>query len=354
MTILLIIKHFDFGGAENHVCDLANMLIEKGHKVILIGRRGRQAGKLHPKIEYIEITLKDLLLPIHIIKLFFIIKNKKIDVIHAHQRLAILLASICGFLSGKKVIATVHGRAKYDLRHNISRRLLSKIIFVSTFVYEVSNKKYGLKHKSVFIPNGVNTIKTEYKPNPYRISYVSKINKSHIRFLKYMIDNVLPVLIKEYPDLEFNVVGDGKNISELRQIIQILNYSYKKDYCKLVGYEEIVEKEYLKSAVIMGVGRVALEAASIGVPVLLANSKRFGGLLSFENYQKVKSTNFIDVKSPKPDKSLIINTLDAFFKNQEEFYSEAKKLSVMIHKEFSLDFITDKIISIYTETAEKQ
>jgi len=36
MNILLVIRRFDFGGAENHVCDLANGLTGKGHRVFFI------------------------------------------------------------------------------------------------------------------------------------------------------------------------------------------------------------------------------------------------------------------------------------------------------------------------------
>lgn len=42
MRILLVLKRFDFGGAENHVCDLANTLCELKHEVFLVTAKGRQ------------------------------------------------------------------------------------------------------------------------------------------------------------------------------------------------------------------------------------------------------------------------------------------------------------------------
>jgi hypothetical protein len=40
MRVLYLIKSFDFGGAENHVLDLANSMTEIGNDVYLITRKG--------------------------------------------------------------------------------------------------------------------------------------------------------------------------------------------------------------------------------------------------------------------------------------------------------------------------
>lgn len=352
MTILLIIKRFDFGGAENHVCDLGNSLVQKGHKVIIVGGSGRQLARLHPDIKNIKVKFRDILIPLHILKISFIIKKYDVDIIHAHQRLAILIGSIAGFISGRKVVATIHGRAKYDLKHFLSRRILSKIIFVSQFVFKATPLRYNIHKKSVFIPNGVIAVEDNYCPKPCRIGYISKLNKTHSIFLELFINNVLPIIIQQYNDVKLYIIGEGRSFNEIKELVKIFNQRNNRNYCHIVGYEQCVHNHFRYLSLVMGVGRVAMEAASFGVPVLLANNKRIGGLLTIEKYHEVKDTNFVDVKAPKPDTEKIVNEIISFFENDKKYKEEAKNMSVMIKEEFSLDIITDKIISLY-EKAKK-
>jgi len=40
LNILLITKNFTMGGAEVHVCELANELTNRGHNVYLVAKQG--------------------------------------------------------------------------------------------------------------------------------------------------------------------------------------------------------------------------------------------------------------------------------------------------------------------------
>ncbi len=354
MTILLVIKRFDFGGAENHVCDLANDLCEKGHNVILATGKGRQVEKLNPKIKYIPIKLTDFLIPCHILRLTFLIIRHNVDIIHAHQRLAILNACLAGFITRRKVISTVHGRTRYDLRHALSRRLSNKIIFVSKRILQISNRKYNFDGKSVFIPNGIRSVELlNNNPRPYRICYVSKINKSHFSFLKILINKVLPVLKGKYPQLEFWIIGDGKKITELKNLSEKLNIRTYSNFCKVLGYKSSLLPYYESTSLVMGVGRVALEASAAGVPVLMINSKRMGGMLTKENFKDIKHTNFVDTGASPPCKHSILTAIETFFNDQARLQQEAITLAGKIQKDLSSDLMSNKIISLYRNVIEK-
>lgn len=355
MTILLLIKRFDVGGAENHVCDLANSLKQKGHNVILVAGKGRQAKKLLPGIKYYPVKLKDLHIPYHIFMLARLIFKHRVNVIHAHQRLAILNACLAGFLTRRKVIATVHGRSQYDLRHFISRHLLSKVIFVSKKVLKASNQRYNIADKSVLIHNGVKIHSAEnISPVPFRLCYTSKINKPHFRFLEFMIEKVLPQLKQKYPLLELWILGDGKRIEELKLLADKFNNTISSKYCNVLGYKNSVVSYYKEASLVLGVGRVAMEASSIGIPVLSVNSKRMGGLLGAGKYESIKDTNFIDTNALAPSSESVLATIEEFFENPQKWKKEAEIVKSKIQKELSIEQIAEKIISLYNEVAETE
>lgn len=347
MNILLIIKRFDFGGAENHVCDLANELTERGHRIILLGGKGRQVKKLSEGVKYIPLELRDFLLPFHILLVVYQILKHRINIIHAHQRLAILVATLAGLITKRKTVVTVHGRARYDLRSSLSRKLPSKVIVVSQIVLEHANKRYNLGDKAVLIPNGIDVKTSTCKETPLRIYHISRIDKAHYSFLELLITEVFPEILKTHPKAELHVVGDGKRKEDLINISQNIKRAYGDNCCQILGYRSQVSKIYQDAALIIGVGRVALEAAAHGIPVLSANSRRMGGLLTTEKYDRIKRTNFIDVDSARPSKVELIRSINIYFSQHNKYKKEAQIIAQKVKNEFSIERIVTRIESIY-------
>lgn len=349
MTILLIVRRFDFGGAENHVCDLANWLYKKGHKVIVAGKKGRQFARLHPGVVFINKDFKDYLLPLHLIRLIFLIFSHNVDVIHAHQRLPSLLGGWAAFFTRKKLIITVHGRSRFDLRHRISRKIARKIIFVSQAVKYFAEKRYRIERKSLYIPNGIAERKTIQNLLLNRINYVCKLNDNHLRVVSLLIKEVIPELLKNFPDMEFHITGDGKKIDEVRLLAAQLNRTYKRDICHVRGYEEGIHDASGAPALVMGVGRVALEAMAAGIPVLSVNCKRFGGLVTSEKYLHWKGYNFIDTDAEPPTVDMFLDELTKYFENQQTHIEEAGAMAKRVRDDFSMCKLVDQIIAVYKD-----
>jgi len=55
MRILYLVHSFNYGGAENHVLDLANSMTVMGNEVYILTRKGRLAERLID-----EVTISDL------------------------------------------------------------------------------------------------------------------------------------------------------------------------------------------------------------------------------------------------------------------------------------------------------
>ncbi|NVO09580.1 MAG: glycosyltransferase [Bacteroidales bacterium] len=349
MRILLVLKRFEFGGAENHVCDLANALSELNHDVFLVTANGRQVSRLNLNVKFIPCRFRDIILPFNVIQLYWIVKKYNIDIIHAHQRLSILASCILRKFVDIPVVVTVHGRTRLDLKSKFTQSTSDKIIFVSNHVLNVSACYHEIKEKSTVIPNGVEVISLVKGERPYSITYVSRIDRNHSKVILVIIQKVIPMLIKKFPDITFNLIGEGNCLNLIRKESLRINNEYGKEICKVFGYQTDVKEFFLNSSLILGVGRVSLEALACGVPVLSINQKRLGSIISTANYADYKENNFVAIGNEPPNADEIYTILNDFFNEKEKYCTEAKEIQGLVKHDFSLKNIACQIVNLYAE-----
>jgi len=352
MRILLVLKRFDFGGAENHVCDLANTLSELGHDVYLVAGHGRQVSRLRSNVKFFAFRFADYLLPVNVIKLFLLSRKYHIDIIHAHQRVPILSASILRRLTGMPVVATVHGRTRFDLKSKFARKTVDRIIFVSNQVLQVSACYDKIKDKSVVIPNGVVVSTSHFIKNPHSICYVSRIDKNHSKVILLIIRNVLPSLVNEFQGITFDIIGEGKSIGKIKKEAEALNSKFDYEVCKIWGYQPDAKGIFTRSSLVLGVGRVALEALACSIPVLSVNQKRLGSIVSTSNYSEYKINNFLAIASVPPTADELLRILKDFFSNFSKWNEETRIVQGFIEAEFNLQKIAGRVVGTYNEVIE--
>jgi len=349
MRILLTIKNFDFGGAENHVCELANSLNQKGNDVFIFGNTGRQTKRLNKTVSFHPCRLRSAFFLLNLFQLITVIYRNKIQIIHAHQRYAIQLSSIAGFITNTPVVITVHGRSQYDLRSWFSRRFSKKIIFVSAFVMRYSKRFPSIQHKIIHIPNGIEIQERKSNRQAFHISYVSRIDKRHSTVLLLMIREVLPKLLTDYPDITFNVIGEGVVLPIVQQEANLLNLKFQREICNFYGFRPEVSEIIQDAALVMGVGRVATEALACGTPVLSINKKRLGALVSVENYPFYQANNFVATGQPEPEAETLVLLLRDYFSRPDFWQKETDILQRQVIQDFSCEKIAERIGGLYEE-----
>lgn len=347
MRVLLAVKGFDFGGAENHVRELANSLSERGHEVFVIAGRGRQVSLLNVSVKYKRLIMRDILIPFQVIFIWYYLLRNRIEVIHSHQRLPILLASIAGKLSGIPIIATVHGRTKYDLRYMVSRRFPSRFIFVSNQVLHVSAKKEEILSRSEIVQNWAAVTPPSDEKNIYSISYISRIDKKHSMVILLIINNVIEPLVKKFPRLTFTVVGEGEAIDTLRSAAQNLNQKLNREVCFIAGFRSDVREVIRHSGLVIGVGRVAIESLSCGTPLLSVNNKHMGSVISTLSYCEYMRNNFLDVAAGQADAEGMHLRLEEYLNAPCYWQKEALVMQQYIDIDFSRERLLKVIENIY-------
>lgn len=347
MRILLMIKRFDFGGAENHVCELANVLSGNGNDVILIAPIGRQRNCLSARVHFIRLKLRSLLLPFQVLYIISVVRKNRIQVIHAHQNLAVYAASLAGWFTGIPVIATVHGRTRYDLRSALTRNRPEKLIFVSRRVQQASPNYDKINSKSVFIPNGISRCDEDVAPIPYRLCYMSRIDHKHARLLEMIMLEVLVPLSKKYPDLSMMIAGDGKKLHAINKLADKINRESGRELCYVAGYQRDLSRIASRSSLVLGAGRIAIAGLAGGNPMLSVNINRLGGMVSTSNYYYLKENNFLDIKARPPDAETLSSMVEGFFENENFWKEEAGKLKDLVTADFELDAIVKQIEQVY-------
>lgn len=354
MKILQIVPGFNYGGAENHVVDLANALDNMGQEVFIISSHGRQTERLNSGIRFINYKISDIRIPVNIIWLCRFLKQNQIDVIHAHKRLSIFVASLAGAIMRIPVVVTVHGKLKYDLRTFVTRRLPASIIFVSSRSIGDFRVYNQIKHKFEFIQNGVDIIPNNFIRNLSSITYMSRIDSKHSEVILKVIDEVLPELLKDFPSVLFNVIGDGNGMTQVTEAARKLNESTGHEVVKLHGFLSDVHPEIRSSGLVLGVGRVAIEALASCVPVLSIKSGLMGEIVTTANYRFYQLNNFVATGYSAPEGGKLSEMIRNYLADPDKYQSETLLLNKNIFEDFSMKKVAEATINLYHKVLKRE
>jgi len=353
MRVLLLIKRFQYGGAENHVCELANALADAGHSVWLLSMTGKQQLRLRPAVQHIAVNFSDLKIPFHLYGLIKLIKAEKIEVIHAHQRLPILLGTIAAKWMKIPIVATIHGSVLTDLRSDYARRNIDKAIAVRESCVSCIAHFLRSQKKVVLIPNGVQMYATcvdrFVDPESFSLYYISRMDRHHTRLLTMILTEVWPRLLQKYPRSHLHVVGDGGCLPCITKIIGQPNFSFLRRSVHFEGYAREVGDHYPDADLVMGVGRVAIESLVNGVPLLSVKHNHLGPIVTARNLKRMQYANFVDLEASAPDAQTLLARLNSFLEHRIFYENEAKVLQRIVSQEYNLSNVAERIVAVYRE-----
>jgi glycosyltransferase involved in cell wall biosynthesis len=350
---MILIRRFDFGGSENHVRELANSLYSMGNKVLVVSEKGRQRQLLALEVRYRWAFLSKWLLPINLIYLLILAKQFKAEVIHAHQSSAILTSALLCKMLGIPLVVTVHATTGLELRSKFTRETPSRIIYVNRHTMERSDWYASLRSKCRYIPNGIQRHGNLAEGNGRRLVYCSRLDKTHGRLLKLPIEEVMPSLKVQFPNLVFEIVGDGSMVRQIETWAEKADNLLGAGSIVLTGYKEKFIDGTHEGCLVIGVGRVALEALSWGAPVLAVNGQRLGPRISSANYETLRQTNFVDVTARKPSITSLVESISEVYNHYDAAVEESRLLQERVKHDFALSTMVEKILQVYAETIGK-
>jgi len=298
MTILHLLSQLEVTGAETYVESLVAELGQRGHRFLVASdtltrpvQAAYHAVRLHrrgwpDRFRNIR-TVVD------------IVRREKVDLLHAHSRAGSWVGTFVTKTTGAPLVTTVHG---IQHRH-LSRRLFpafgQRAIAVCTNIREQLVRELGVSPKRVVvIPNGIDL--TKYPPDisgggtePVLL-YLGRFSGPKFLVLKRFLSEVLGDLLGSSPEIKVKVVGRMADGEDLKRVVQPLWERFGRCCVSILGYREDLSNLFLSARVVVGSGRVVLEAMAAGKATIALGETDYLGVLTSKNFKFACASNFGD------------------------------------------------------------
>ncbi|MBI5740619.1 MAG: glycosyltransferase family 4 protein [Nitrospirae bacterium] len=287
LTILHTESSTGWGGQEIRIVNEALGMLKRGHRVCIaapvqsvILRKAGDAGIPSFPLPFRKKNLPD------ICRLGKIIKREKVDIVNTHSSSDSWVATIAAGFSGSTplVLRTRH------LSTPISGNFLSRLIYnrlpdaVITTGEEIRRRMINVNRfdggKIVSIPTGVDTerfdpekVTAGPRSNGFSIGMVSVLRswKGH----KYLLE-AAPSILKELPEANFYIVGDGPMSQNIRNMIRELSL---EDKVLMLGHRDDIPEILASMDVLVhpsygheGVPQSVLQAMAMERPVVASDA----------------------------------------------------------------------------------
>jgi len=283
------------------------------------------------------------------------------DLIHAHVALpdgfaAMMLSEICN----SPFIVTVHGQdlqitlykskgcknALYDVFKNAKR-----VITVSNKLKKIAKANIGFIEKIIVIGNGV-SVNNQIK-DKNRIKVKNYLNQKTILSVSNLITlkgidlnlKAFALLINKYPDLKYQIIGDGPEKNRLKKLATDLGINDRVEFLGRLGHKEVLK--YMEKADIFslpswneGFGVVYIEAMAQGKPVIGCRGE------GIEDFVEDGKTGML--VEPK-DVDSLVQTIDYLLSNPDEAWAIGKRARKLVLENYTWDKNAEKTIKVYKE-----
>ena len=284
------------------------------------------------------------------------------DIIHAHVALPdgwVAMKAAQKF--NKPFIITIHGQ---DFQRTIfinkrCRFQIQDVIYHSVRTVCVSNKLkcIGVRElhigneKMVVIPNGINPdIFIHDSGEPKRVSFRNKIvilSVSHLIETKGVDYNIQAVftLKKDYPKLEYHIIGDGRERQKLTRLVQDLGLQDRVKFLGQLPYNHVIK--HISNCDIFslpsweeGFGIVYLEAMGHGIPMIGCENQGIADVVR-------NGVNGLLVAPKSSD--AVAKALDFLLRNPKEAKRIGKRGREIVLKEYTWEKNVQRTIELYRE-----
>ena len=349
MKILHIITSLELGGAEKLLLDLIPAQKKQGMEVelLVLDTKNEKFLEEYKKRGVKIYTLKandkfSLRNPFEISK---IVKENKIDIVHAHLVHAQIWTSVAKYLNKKVVYITTehstHNRRREKWIYKILDKFIyssyDKVIAISEATARELMKWVGLNIKKIeIIPNGVSLRAFMGKPKERKGNNLIMVSRFHSSKDHLTVVRAMEKLPKNYT---LTFVGEGETQEAVKREVLMLNLN---DRVQFLGYSNSIPALLKRSDIAIqssnfeGFGLSALEAMAAGTPIVasdvegLANVVGDSGLLF-----KLGDVNDLVKK---------IMSLE-----DQKYYFEKSKAGIKNSLIYSIEGTAKKYINIYKE-----
>lgn len=358
MNILMALSQREITGAEVYAATLTEQLMKRGHKVVIVSDTLTvKSDALFIPLAFNERSLADRFS--HVRTLCRIIKDHDIQVVHAHSRASAWSCAIACKLCRIPLITTTHGRQPVHLSRKINKSFGVKSICVCENIRtQICNDLGYAQKNTILLRNPVDATAFNFTPKSTSEHEADNALKSNNQDGMHEIlvalvgrlsgpkgDVAYEVLSKlsEHKHIQVQIIGS-------KFIPERFNKFENLDNVHFLGYRTDVPELMKKADVIIGAGRVGIEAMLTGRPLIAVGEAIYEGLVTKANIGAVLSSNFGDINSINEthlDFSTLKDDVEAAVKLTS---NELADLKDIIKHEFDMERIVNTVEQLYSRT----
>jgi len=290
MNILMALSQLEITGAEVYATELGNALTARGHQVHYVS--DTLTKSVQGQVFKLRFNKRSLIRRFwHIFFLIYLIKRHKIQLVHAHSRASGWSSYVACKLTRTPMVTTVHGRQPVHTSRKRFHALGFRALAVCEAVANQIMNDLGVPAASVsVVRNGINPVYFGFRHRPDHpkpvISIIGRLTGPKGNLTFRLLDKVL--------DLDRCVIrvitGSEMDSRFERFLPQVDFYFAVNDIPAMMADSDLV----------IGAGRVAVEALLVGTPVFAAGEASILGLINLENLDQALACNFGDIGETEP------------------------------------------------------
>lgn len=358
-SVLHLTTHLNRGGISRYIVSLAKALSEKGQKVFVASSGGdMEAELISGSIPHFKVDIKTkseispkLFAARH--KLIKFIADNKIALIHAHTRVAQVLADSISRRTGIPYVTTCHGFFKPKFFRRLHPCWGRRVIAISRAVKDHLINDFKVEEsRIVLVYNGIDLKRFPHLPTPDEraqakahlgfdgkrvIGIITRFSRS--KGVHYLIE-AMPYILKKCDNALLFIVGDGEEGGSLKSLAQKMGLNNRvvfsegsSDTFKLLSAMDV----FAFPTMVEGLGLSAIEALACGVPVAASN---VGGVPEVVDDKK---TGFLF--APGDIRGLADAVLKVLANGLGDAVSQKARASV--EDRFNIDKMADEILDVY-------
>ncbi|MGY6040677.1 polysaccharide deacetylase family protein [Aeromonas sp. AE23HZ002T15] len=337
MNILMALSQLEVTGAEVYATTVGNELTRRGHNVFYVS--DTLTKPTQGPVFKLHFNKRSILRRFwHVFYLVYLIKKHHIQLVHAHSRASGWSSYVACKLTGTPMITTVHGRQPVHASRKAFHALGYRAVAVCEDIAHQIIDNLGVDPAKVqVLRNGIETDKFQPVPVPENpkpvIAIVGRLSGPKGELCYRLLDEVL--------DLEacrVRVVS-GTQVPE--------RFTRFKEKVEFVGYVDDVPTLLAGCDLVIGAGRVAMEALLCGRPAFAIGEAKAIGLVDEHNLDEALASNFGDI-GPQ-DLAINFAALKAQIVSALTSKTVPDPVRERIHQEYDLQGVVTGLESIYQD-----
>ena len=281
-----------------------------------------------------------------------VVKKEQIDVVHCHSRAASWVSYFALRGLAVPLVSTVHGRQHLHTSTSLLDVYGDKVIAICANLREhlITEVKMDAA-KIVAIPNGVafGNEAVAGENSALRISFIGRFNGGKGERAAALLAQVFPALLGEFPALRVALIGgELQHLPAAGKAALAQLQAEFSQRIEVVGFTDDVPGWLARTTLVIGAGRVAIEALGAGRPVLALGEASYAGLVSEASFASVAASNFGDISARQSSSEVDFAALLADaqrFLRQPQAVSAALQMQVQAH--YSLTTVAARVLEVY-------